>query len=118
MSVPDLIVPPLRDLAQLLVDKRYHELVASRGGEATAAQLALHLERYGVDLVSPPVEAFKLARCYETDADFLAPGERRSWTVDLPLWTRKGRSSLTMTAMISEGSNGQLRAEFSDVRVL
>jgi hypothetical protein len=107
----------VREVVALLARGEYAALEKLSGGvRLSASQLRAAVREYGRRIVVPPPEATP-----PLDVVEILPGRcaRRSWSVDVDLWTvEEGRSDLTLEMTVREGNDGGYVIELDNVHVL
>ena len=107
----------VREVVGLLARGEYAALARLSGGvRLSATQLRTAVREYGRRIVVPPLEATP-----PLDVVEVSPGRaaRRSWSVDVDLWTvEEGPSDLTLQLTVREGEGGRYVIELDDLHVL
>ena len=107
----------VREIVVLLARGEYAALEKLSGGvRLSAAQLRAAVREYGRRIVVPPAETTPALDVVE-----VMPGgvERRSWSVNVDLWTaEEGRSDLTLELTVRERQGGRFAVEIDNVHVL
>ena len=95
----------------LLVSQKYKELSdMTRTVRLSEEAIKSAITYYGKQLISPPIEAFKLMDVIPIQSN------NAGWSVVMPLWTQEeGRSDLTMELTIVK-AEGDFRVELDDIR--
>ena len=107
----------VREVVKLLARREYAELEQLSGGvRLSATQLHTAVQEYGRRIVMPPAGVAQPLNVVE-----VLPGstKRRSWSVDVDLWTaEEGPSDLTLQLTVRERPGGGFAVEIDDVHVL
>jgi hypothetical protein len=95
----------------LLVSQKYKELSdMTRTVRLSEEAIKSAITYYGKQLISPPIEAFKLMDVIPIQSN------NAGWSVVMPLWTQEeGRSDLTIELTIVK-AEGDFRVELDDIR--
>jgi hypothetical protein len=107
----------VREVVALLARRRYAALEKLSGGvRLSAAHLRTAVREYGRTIVVPPPNATP-----PLDVVEILPGRatRRSWAVNVDLWTAEGgRSDLTLEMTVREGKDGDYVIELDNLHVM
>ncbi len=105
---------PIRHVIELLVQKKFSEIVNLTGGtrlDATSIHNAL--SDYGRTLVMPPDDAYK-----NMDVIAIKDATPPRWSVRMNLWTvEEGMSDLSIELTVTE-SGDDFAIELDDIQVL
>ncbi|MBB4775749.1 DUF7668 domain-containing protein [Actinomadura livida] len=107
-------VNAVRVVVSLLVAGEYAELeTLTEGRRLSAADLAGAIEGRGLDLISPPEDAFDAVGATGVEG---APGGRPRFRVAFPLWTaQEGRSALNLYLTLTEVMDGVWTVELDRI---
>ncbi|TDE38181.1 hypothetical protein [Actinomadura sp. 6K520] len=107
-------VNAVRVVVSLLVGGEYAELeTLTEGRRLSASDMAAAIEGRGLDLISPPEDAFGAVEVTGVEE---APGGRRGLRVTFPLWTaQEGRSALNLYLTLSEVMDGVWTVELDRI---
>ena len=101
----------LRNLVELIVDRRYDELAASSGRKLAVEDLRRRIEEdYPLRLVMPPREHYTV----EAITDARIPGERVSFFF-LDLWDEEGEADLHVEGELEQVDGDRFLATLADV---
>jgi len=111
IPAPPEVQAALRDVARRLAAREFDGLVDdghyTRGGPADLEEM---VDDYPAPLVEPPEDAF-------ADAEMTPLDEAPGWAVDVDLWTREGRSDLSLIAYVRE-RDGNVHVEIRSIHVM
>lgn len=109
------LVPPMRHLVELLVEKKYDEIERMTGGQRlSSAELRQAVIDYGRILTIPPEDAWSRLDVVEVKAS-----NRPTFSVRFDLWANGKRSDLSIEVTFVEISpDGEFQVEVDDLHVL
>ncbi|TDC87782.1 hypothetical protein [Actinomadura sp. 7K507] len=114
--LPQEGVNAVRVVVALLVGGDYAELeTLTEGCRLSASDMAGAIEGHGLDLISPPEEAFRDIGVTGAEQTETAEGGR-AFRVAFPLWTaQEGRSALRLRLTLSEVMDGVWTVELDGI---
>ncbi|MFG2091848.1 hypothetical protein [Spirillospora sp. NPDC048824] len=112
--LPQEGVNAVRVVVALLVAGDYEELeTLTEGRRMSASGMSDAIEGSGLDLISPPEDAFDAVDVIGVEQ---VTGARRAFRVAFPLWTaQEGRSALDLRLTLSEVMDGVWTVELDGI---